>query len=174
MSLTMGNNIISDKVAYLRMRIDKEACNRLKQWTTAVRIFEPSRRCIKTQFPSECSRIYKLISKYITTYTEKNGLYRAVNTESSELPNTLKKMYLYLMLLLENKALSHLDWNAKGFGRFAIQSFYWNIAFLSRILIMPPWFIFSSDGAASRDEQTFVYVKDCFSKPLGMLMSSLH
>lgn len=155
MSLTMGNNIISDKVAYLRMWIDKEACNRLKQWTTAVRIFEPSRRCIKTQCPFECSRIYKLISKYITTYTEKNGLYRAVNM-SSELPNTLKKMYLYLMLPLENKVLSHLDWNAKGFGRFGIQSFYCNIAFPSRILIMPLWFIFSSDGAAFRDVQTFV------------------
>lgn len=155
MGLTTGNNIISDKVAYLRMRIDKEARNRLKQWTTAVRIFAPSRRCIKTQFPSECSQTYKLISKsqriqrkmdYIEPWTRL--LSSQTHSKNTPLPDVAR--------LWKTKHWSHLDGNANGFRRFGIQSFYSNIAFPWRILIMPSWFIFSSDGAASRDEQTFV------------------
>ena len=74
------------------MRVDREARNRLKQSTTAVKTFSPSRRCIGTQ-PSFRTGDKPIIYVKNTIYEEKKGLILKATRFLSSKPETKKSAF---------------------------------------------------------------------------------
>lgn len=78
------------------------------------------------------------------------------------------------MLPLGNKAWSHLDGNAKVSGGLEFNPFIAISLFLHESKLCRRGLYFLQMGRLPGPSKRLFNVKDCFFKPLGMLMSSLH